>query len=34
LIISQETGLDMTTFPDFCPFSQADVLNPQYLPED
>jgi len=34
LITSQETGLDINTFPDLCPFSQADVLNPQYLPED
>ncbi len=34
LITSQETGLDIATFPDLCPFSQADVLNPQYLPED
>ncbi len=34
LITSQETGLDIATFPELCPFSQADVLNPQYLPED
>jgi len=34
LITSQETGLDIAIFPDLCPFSQADVLNPQYLPED
>ncbi|NMF58644.1 DUF29 domain-containing protein [Pseudanabaena yagii] len=34
LITSQETGLDIATFPDLCPFSQTDVLNPQYLPED
>lgn len=33
LITAQETGLDINVFPDVCPFSQADVLNPQYLPQ-
>ena len=33
LITAQETGLDISVFPDVCPFSQADVLNPQYLPQ-
>ena len=34
LITSQETGLDICIFPETCPFEQADVLNPQYLPND
>ncbi|BBC25993.1 DUF29 domain-containing protein [Pseudanabaena sp. ABRG5-3] len=34
LITAQETGLDIGTFPEIYPFIQADVLNPQYLPED
>lgn len=33
LITAQETGLEINTFPEVCPFDQADVLNPQYLPE-
>jgi hypothetical protein len=33
LITAQETGLDIGIFPEICPFAQADVLNPQYLPE-
>ena len=34
LITSQETGLDIGVFPEICPFAQADVLNPQYLPKN
>ena len=34
LITAQETGLDISVFPDTCPFTPIDVLNPQYLPED
>ncbi len=34
LITAQETGLDISVFPDICPFSQVDVLNPQYLPNE
>ena len=34
LITSQETGLDIGVFPEICPFAQADVLNPQYLPDE
>lgn len=33
LITSRETGLDLEQFPETCPFSPSDVLNPQYLPE-
>ena len=28
-----ETGLARATFPEQCPFSQDDVLNPTYLPD-
>ena len=34
LITAQETGLEINTFPEVCPFDQADVLNPQYLPDE
>ena len=34
LITAQETGLDIHVFPEICPFAQADVLNPQYLPKE
>ena len=34
LIASQETGIDIHVFPEICPFNSANVLNPQYLPED
>ena len=34
LITTQETGLDISIFPEICPFAQADVLNPQYLPDE
>jgi len=34
LIASQETGIDIHVFPEVCPFSSSNVLNPQYLPED
>lgn len=34
LITTQETGLDISVFPEICPFAQADVLNPQYLPDE
>jgi hypothetical protein len=33
LITAQETGLDISVFPEVSPFAQVDVLNPQYLPE-
>jgi len=29
---SLETGLPLRTFPESCPFSQAEVLDPEYLP--
>lgn len=34
LIASQETGIDIADFSEQCPFTQVDVLNPKYLPED
>ncbi|MEA5620663.1 DUF29 domain-containing protein [Cronbergia sp. UHCC 0137] len=34
LIASQETGIDIFVFPEICPFSKVDVLNPQYLPDN
>jgi len=34
LITAQETGLEINTFPEVCPFDQADVLNPRYLPDE
>lgn len=34
LIAAQETGIDISVFPETCPFSRSDVLNPQYLPEE
>ena len=34
LIASQETGLNILSFPEVCPFKREDILNPQYLPED
>ncbi|PZU99923.1 MAG: DUF29 domain-containing protein [Pseudanabaena sp.] len=34
LIASQETGLDMAIFPEHCPFTKDNVLNPQYLPQE
>lgn len=33
LIASRETGLDIKTFPDDCPFTAEQVLNPDYLPD-
>jgi hypothetical protein len=33
LIASRETGLDIKIFPDNCPFTPEQVLNPDYLPE-
>ena len=30
---SLETGLPLSTFPESCPFSQAETLDPEYLPE-
>jgi len=33
LIISRETGLDLSAFPPQCPFNSEDILDPQYLPE-
>lgn len=34
LITAQETGLDISVFPEVCPFDRVDVLNPQYLPKE
>ena len=34
LIASQETGVNISIFPEVCPFNREDILNPQYLPED
>jgi hypothetical protein len=33
LLTSRETGLSKDTFPEICPFSVSDILNPEYLPE-
>lgn len=33
LITAQETGLGLEFFPDDCPFSEEEVLNPIYRPE-
>jgi predicted DNA-binding ribbon-helix-helix protein len=32
-LAADETGLDINLFPGDCPFSQADVINSDYLPE-
>jgi hypothetical protein len=34
LLAARETGLDKQTFPEICPFTKADILNPEYLPND
>lgn len=34
LLAARETGLDKQTFPEICPFTKADILNPEYLPID
>jgi hypothetical protein len=34
LLAARETGLDKQTFPEICPFTKADILNPEYLPVD
>jgi hypothetical protein len=34
LLASRETGLSKDTFPQSCPFTVADILNPEYLPYD
>jgi hypothetical protein len=31
-LAADETGLDINMFPKSCPFSQADVINSDYLP--
>lgn len=31
---SEETGLDIKTFPKTLPFTKEHILNPDYLPED
>ena len=33
VLASTETGLSKQVFPEICPFSEDDVLNPEYLPE-
>jgi hypothetical protein len=33
LVASRETGIDMSIFPEICPFKPNDVLDPNYLPE-
>lgn len=30
---ADETGLPLNNFPDSCPFTPSEVLNPDYLPE-
>ncbi len=29
---ARETGLDLGTFPEFCPYTWADLINPDFLP--
>jgi hypothetical protein len=33
LIASRETDLDLSVFPQECPFEPESILDPQYLPE-
>jgi hypothetical protein len=32
LLAASETGIDYTLFPDTCPFSTAEILDPAFLP--
>ena len=32
-LAEKETGLDMSTYPEICPWSMADVLTPEWLPD-
>ena len=32
-LAEKETGLDMSTYPEICPWSMADVLTPDWLPD-
>jgi hypothetical protein len=32
--VSEETGLDIKTFPVDLPFTKEEILNPDYLPKD
>ncbi|NUN63494.1 DUF29 domain-containing protein [Pseudanabaena biceps] len=34
MIASQEIGLDIIVFPEICPFTKDNVLDPQYLPQE
>ena len=32
-LAEKETGLDMSTYPEICPWSMVDVLTPEWLPD-
>ena len=32
-LAADETGLSIETFPEQCPFTKEEILNPDYLPE-
>lgn len=32
-LAEKETGLDMSTYPEICPWSMVDVLKPEWLPD-
>ncbi len=32
-LAEKETGLDMSTYPEICPWSMTDVLTPDWLPD-
>ena len=32
-LAEKETGLDMSTYPEICPWSMVDVLTPDWLPD-
>ena len=32
-LAEKETGLDMSTYPEICPWSMTDVLTPEWLPD-
>jgi Domain of unknown function DUF29 len=34
LAAAEETGIDFTLFPDLCPFSSAEILDPDFLPRE
>ncbi len=33
-LASEETGIEIATFPEICPFRVEDILNDEYLPEN